>query len=172
MLFRSCGALPYVGALAWANGWLSGTWSGWEQVRESLGAVRWMPLYYHYFSTEMTALVSLLYCVLMYAPVGAACVAWGLRADASVRGSAWTPALLAGCVALVMEAGKLAMPERHPDPSNVLIAMVAAALVWAGPQSPSTLWWAMGLSALGLALTALIPPLPAAHDTQIGRAHV
>ena len=26
-----------------------------------------------------------------------------------------------------------------------------AALVWAGPQSPATLWWVMGLSATGLA---------------------
>lgn len=40
-----------------------------------------------------------------------------------------------------------------------------AALVWSGPQSPSTLWWVMGLSTLGLAWTALIPRLPAAHDS-------
>lgn len=39
-----------------------------------------------------------------------------------------------------------------------------AALVWAGPESPATLWWVIGLSAFGLAWTALIPPLPAAHD--------
>jgi MFS family permease len=39
-----------------------------------------------------------------------------------------------------------------------------AALVWAGPGSPTTLWWVMGLSATGLAWTALIPAPPAALD--------
>lgn len=39
-----------------------------------------------------------------------------------------------------------------------------AALAWMGTHNPATLWWAIGFSAFGLAWTALIPPLPAAHD--------
>lgn len=39
-----------------------------------------------------------------------------------------------------------------------------AALVWAGPDNPFTLWIVMGLSLFGLAWTALIPPIPVAHD--------
>ena len=39
-----------------------------------------------------------------------------------------------------------------------------AALVWVGPDNPFTLWIVMGLSLFGLAWTALIPPIPAAHD--------
>lgn len=39
-----------------------------------------------------------------------------------------------------------------------------AALVWVGPDNPYTLWIVMGLSLFGLAWTALIPPIPVAHD--------
>ncbi len=39
-----------------------------------------------------------------------------------------------------------------------------AALVWIGPDSPLTLWVVIGLSLCGLAWTAMIPPIPAAHD--------
>lgn len=39
-----------------------------------------------------------------------------------------------------------------------------AALVWVGADNPLTLWIVMGLSLCGLAWTALIPSIPAAHD--------
>ncbi|MEY2860294.1 MAG: hypothetical protein RL392_752 [Pseudomonadota bacterium] len=45
-----------------------------------------------------------------------------------------------------------------------------AALVWMDADNPHTLWVVVGFSALGLAWTALIPPVPEAHDADT--AHV
>ena len=37
-------------------------------------------------------------------------------------------------------------------------------LAWAGPDNAHTLWWVIALLTIGLAWTALIPPLPPDHD--------
>ncbi len=44
-----------------------------------------------------------------------------------------------------------------------------ALLVWLGTQSPVTLWVVNGLNVVGLAWSALIPKVPAAHDTDTAR---
>jgi VanZ family protein len=119
-------ALPYLLVLLWANGWVTRDWADWAHVRASLAEQRWLPLYYHYFTTETGAVVSVLACVVSYGPVGLAAAALCVRDDGVVRGSAWLPAALAGVLAALVEAGKLALPGRHPDPSNVFIAMAAA----------------------------------------------
>ena len=125
------GALPYLLVVLWANGWITQEWAGWAHVQASLAEQRWLPLYYHYFTTETGAVVSVLACLVSYAPVGFAIAALRLRDDAVVRGSAWLPAGLAGLLAAIVETGKLALPGRHPDPSNVFIAMAAAGAAFA-----------------------------------------
>ena len=118
----------YLVALAWASGWFAAKWVGVEQARAGLPEVHWLPFYYHYYTTETQALQSLLACAAMYLPVGFGYWALTMRSAASTRrASAWVPAFLAAAIALVMELGKLFVPGKHPDPTNVLIAAAASA---------------------------------------------
>ncbi len=121
-------AIPvYLVALMWANAWFSARWIGVGQAPAKWAEVRWLPFYYHYFTTEAQALRSLLAVSAMYVPVGIGCWLWTLRrAGAPTGGSALIPALFAAPLAFAMEMGKLFVPGKHPDTTDVLIAMVAA----------------------------------------------
>lgn len=117
----------YLLGLMWANGWFSAGWVDIGMARANLANVRWLPFYYHYFTTETAALQSLLRCTAMYLPVGLFYCLWTLRERASffeIRAA--TPAVLAAMLSVLMESGKLFVPGKHPDPTNVLIAAVAA----------------------------------------------
>lgn len=109
-------------------GWWSGAWGGADQAwaRLSSGEVRFLPFYYHYFTSEGAAVQSAVPVVLLFAP-------WGLLAWAWRR-SPWLAGLGTGVVAMVMEAGRLFLPAVRPDPSNALIAAAAAAAVTWGLQ--------------------------------------
>ena len=111
--------LAYLVPLGFASGWGSHSWLGWEHALRSWDELRFLPFYYHYFTTESAALVSLGSVVVIYAPL--AILAWASMAGA---GGA---AILAVMIALVLETGKLFMAEIHPDPTNVLLA---GASVW------------------------------------------
>ena len=84
------------------------------------GELRFVPFYYHYYTSEAVALQSLLTVAFMYAPIGLWC--WAL--SLSARQAAW----LAAGAALFVELGKLFPPTSRPDPTNILIAGVAAAV--------------------------------------------
>lgn len=111
--------LPYLALLGFASGWGSHPWQGWGHALRSWDELRFLPFYYHYFTTEAAALVSLGSVVLSYAPL--AVIAWAgmVRAGAA--------AALAVMVALIFETGKLFLAVIHPDPTNVLLA---GASVW------------------------------------------
>lgn len=112
---------PWLVLLAVASGWGRHAWGGLERAEASWAETRWQPFYYHYYTTEAIALASVGYVVVMYAPL--ALLAWA-------RGSAPVAAgLLAALVALFIEAGKLFFAEIHPDPTNLLLAGVAVALL-------------------------------------------
>ena len=111
--------LVYLAVLGFASGWTSHAWLGWEHASRSWSEMRLLPFYYHYFTTEAAALISLGSVVVLYAPL--AILAWANMVGA---GGA---AILAVMVALVLETGKLFMAEIHPDPTNVLLA---GASVW------------------------------------------
>lgn len=99
---------------AWRPPWLSV-----DQALQRLGAdTRFVPFYYHYYTSEMQAVVSLIAVGLSYAPLGLLGWAWG-----SGRGAV---ALLTALLAVVVEAAKLFSKGSHPDPTNVAIAAVAA----------------------------------------------
>ncbi len=117
------GAIPYLFAVAYVAGWVGGPWLGIEAGLARAGDVEWMPFYYQYYSTEQALIRSTLLHLALYAPVGAA--VW-LAGRSTGAGSGWLAALLAAAIAVVAESGKLFIKGRHPDYTDVLIAMAAA----------------------------------------------
>lgn len=139
VLLRRWTALVLVGctlaAMAKAGWWSTG-WAAADQAwaRLSSGEIRFLPFYYHYFTSEGAALQSTAPVVLLFAP-------WGLLAWAWHR-SPWMAGLGAGVVAAVVEAGRLFLPAVRPDPTNALIAGASAAAVawlfrgWSARREP------------------------------------
>lgn len=118
---------PYLLALAYANKWFSGSPATPGAARAILDKLNFTPFYYHYYSSEAVALTSALLYFALYFPLGAM---WGLW-----RGSRPCHAVCIGIVASVaallaaaMEAGKLWLASLPPDPSDVVIAAIAAAI--------------------------------------------
>lgn len=123
--------LPYVTTAAALNGWFSRPWLPAGEAFACLADVRVMPFYYHYFSTEPAAMASLLANAALYAPVGL--VLWARRVAGArqAKHGAWFSALAAALLALPMELGKLFVPPKHPDFTDLLIAAAAAAFAYA-----------------------------------------
>ncbi len=120
-------ALPVYAALLLAmNGFftssIQGSWAAWAKLRE----VHFLPFYYHYFTSETEALYSLLAHAGVYAPIGL--MVWIMRDGERNRVSPWLAAVVAAVTALTMETLKLFLVGKRPDPTDVLIAAVAAAL--------------------------------------------
>ena len=108
----------YLLTLLAVNGAFDREWHGLAAAQRSLAQTRFLPFYYHYFTTEQAALLSLASVALMYAPVGA--LGWLQR---------WAPVMtmcMAALVASGIEATKLFLGGRHADPTDVLIAAFAA----------------------------------------------
>lgn len=110
------GAL-YAFVLLEVNHEFSLSWHGARAALQQLTDVHFLPFYYHYYTTEQAALASLVAVCLLYAPVGVG--AWAARRGGVLAGS------LAFGVSAAIETGKL-FQLAHPDPTNVLIASVAA----------------------------------------------
>jgi VanZ family protein len=121
-----CAAPVYVVALAWANRWFTARWTGLDAALANLRDVRWLPFYYHYYTTETHALQSLLAVLAMYLPVGVGYSIATARDAAARRSNAVVPAVIAAVLAIVMEGIKLLVPGQHPDPTNVIIAFASA----------------------------------------------
>ncbi|HLL18916.1 MAG TPA: VanZ family protein [Rubrivivax sp.] len=102
-----------------ASGLLTRSWHGAAAAAAAWQEVRLLPFYYHYYTTEALALTSLGSVFLMYLPV--AVLAWARRWRSKAAVTA------AALLALLVEAAKLFVADRHPDPTNVLIAAAAAA---------------------------------------------
>lgn len=122
--------IPYIFLVLSTNGWFAADWLTPEQALERLTTIRFLPLYYYYYTSEGVALVSLLSNIGMYFPVGLLC--WAIFFNANYkqerRAPHWFyPGLLASLFALVVETGKLFLADKHPDPSDVWIAFIAAA---------------------------------------------
>lgn len=138
-------AVPYVVVLMALNGWFDARWVGVDLALANLAEVRFLPFYYHYFTTETHAVRSFVACAAMYLTVGLGAWTWSAGGSPGViRGSPWVAATLAAALAFILEAGKLFVPEHRPDPTNVLIAgftaysayaLATAALRWAGEDT-------------------------------------
>ncbi|HRA81172.1 MAG TPA: VanZ family protein [Thauera sp.] len=97
----------------------------WAAV-EKLHDLRFLPFYYHYYTSETVALRSLLFVAGTYAPLGmAAALAW--RAHPG-RTRALTM-LGAALLCFGIEVLKLFTLGQRPDPTNLLIAAVSAGLL-------------------------------------------
>lgn len=118
--------VPYAGALAGLNHWFDGPWVSAPSALGRLAETHFLPFYYHYYTSETKALVSLLFQFSLYAPLGAAVWLWHQGAPGRSQ-PPWLTALLGAVVASVIESGKLFVASQHPDPTNVLIAAGAAA---------------------------------------------
>ena len=117
-------ALPYIAALLVLNDVRPSRLLAPIGIMDALSEVSFVPFYYHYFTTEVLAMASLLSRVAMYAPVGV--LLWAWRGAGWAQPGALASALLAAFLAAGMEAGRLATGLR-PDPTNILIAAAAAA---------------------------------------------
>ncbi|MGZ8242377.1 VanZ family protein [Methylomagnum sp.] len=119
--------LPYGLLLAGLGGWFSGDWISVDAALARLPDIRFMPFYYHYFTTESAAMTSLFAQAGMYAPVGLA--AWALRRNRLGGGGAaiLSAAVWAAVLAAPIELGKLFVPPKHPDLTNLLIVAAGAA---------------------------------------------
>ncbi len=117
-------ALPYLAAVTIVNGWWSERWIDLAAAWSRLGEVQWLPFYYQYFAPEQDTIRSAITHALLYAPVGAAIWLWTHR---RARGAAAAAAAVA--IAAVAEFGKLFVPGRHPDLTDLLIAAAAAGVV-------------------------------------------
>lgn len=119
-------ALPllalYGAALLLANGWFSLGWVGAAEAADKLGQLRYLPLYYHFYTSESRALYSVGSVVLMYLPLTVLgwLLQWPLR-----RGL-----VVVGITCLVMELSKLFLAGAHPDPSNLMLALLSSGLAW------------------------------------------
>lgn len=114
-------AMPfYVALLAMLNGFAGKLDPLWV-ARQKLAETRFLPFYYHYFTTETVALANLLAQGGTYAVIGGALwLAEPTRRRGGVAG------VLAAAIAFAIEAMKLFVPGKKPDPTNLLIAFAAA----------------------------------------------
>jgi VanZ family protein len=125
--------LPYLTGIAAVAGWLSTSALSPGEGLARLGEVRWLPFYYHYFTSEAAAVGSTLAHIALYAPFGVVAWAWGRSGGLGgvSRLGPGAAALGAAAVALIIEGGKLFFPPEHPDPTNLLIAAFGAAAAFA-----------------------------------------
>jgi VanZ family protein len=156
-------ALPmsilYLIALAAINGWFKHRWIGFDAAMSGLNQIHFLPFYYHYYTTEQAALLSLTSVCLLYAPIGI--LTW----------ASWNPPWLAMLLAMfsagVMEGSKLFLDNLHPDPTNLLIAGFAA---WATAKLAERLASAPAIPATPehnhAPAAATLPP-PPSHGTKI-----
>jgi glycopeptide antibiotics resistance protein len=132
---------PYAGLLAWLNHWFAASWLTGQVAFSRLTEVRFIPLYYHYYTAEAVALVSVVFQLALYSPLGAGIWLWRQRTQGRSRGSL-IPALFGFGAAGVIEMGKLFITGQHPDPTNILLAtcgagMTHALLRWLFPSARS-----------------------------------
>ncbi len=120
---------PYVVLLAKLNGWSLFVPELDSNVVDRFEQIKWLPFYYHYFTSEAVALVSLLYNCIFYLPVGLALWLWNIDNPnhiLNIFADRFRAGLYAFSLCLIMETGKLFYSLKHPDPTNLLISFVAA----------------------------------------------
>ncbi len=124
--------IPYLGLAALLNSWASASWGDMEILRNNLDSQRYLPLYYHYFTTETEAVASLIAQAAVYFPVGVGFWLWHASGATPLRRPPVFGLMLATiAIALGIETGKFFLANSHPDFTNVLIALSAA---WLGQR--------------------------------------
>ncbi|WP_300458593.1 VanZ family protein [Desulfobacula sp.] len=113
---------------------LSG-WSknGWLTIHESFSTFDFhmlLPFYFHYFSTETRAVLSLLLNFGIYIPVGFSCWLVYFSNNGYKKRYIVVSVFISMVLSLFTETGKLFQKGLHPDFTNVLIAAVSAFIVF------------------------------------------
>ena len=122
-------AVPYGITLLALNGWFSHPWLGWTEAEIRIAALHFMPFYYHYYTTETVAVVSVLFQFGLYFPIGVAAWFWCWRMGENSPHSVLV-AVIAAVTASTVETGKLFLEGQHSDPTNVLIAAASAMVAY------------------------------------------
>lgn len=120
--FSGVGAAVYLLALLAVNDWFSREWLGPAHALDVFDRLRFLPFYYHYYTTEQVALLSLIAVFAMYSPAGLLCWLSGFRASGA--------AVVATLLCLLVEGSKLFLRGLHPDPTNVMLAALAGWFGW------------------------------------------
>ena len=124
--------IPYFALAALLNSWAGASWGDMEILRNNLEAQRYLPFYYHYFTTETEAVASLIAQAATYLPMGMGFWLWHASGATPLRRPPLLGLLLATtATAFTIESGKLFLASSHPDPTNILIALGAA---WLGQR--------------------------------------
>ncbi|MCK5354317.1 MAG: VanZ family protein [Methyloprofundus sp.] len=127
--YLSIAFIPYLLLLPLLNGWRYSTQAMTFSIAEKIDKLNWLPFYYHYYTTEATALKSLLSVFAMYLPIGLGVWLWHYHKENSAH--KLTAGLFALLLCLIMESGKLFFIGKHPDPTNLLISFAAAFISYA-----------------------------------------
>jgi VanZ family protein len=99
-----------------------------DQGLGRLNEIYFMPFYYHYYTSESAAMTSLIGVASMFLPIGILFWIWRVvRIREFVARGALQVGLLSALLAASLETGKLFFRGARPDPTNVIIASVAAA---------------------------------------------
>ena len=121
------GSVPYLVMLAWLNHWFVDHWLGINEGLARLENLHFLPFYYHYYSSESVAMVSLLFQAGLYLPIGAGVWLWRWGGQPKKSELSYVlPAIASAILAFVIETGKLFISSQHPDPTNILIAATSA----------------------------------------------
>lgn len=113
-------SLPYVFVTLYLNGMMTNRWVGMQIGLEKLNYTMLIPFYYHYFSSETSAVISVVLHSVLYGLIGL--VVYILSRNTPEVTSGGGAAMLAALFALVMEGGKIFIENGLPDFTNVLIA--------------------------------------------------
>lgn len=112
-----------LGGVTWlGKGPLLGVNEGIKRLHE----IRFMPFYYHYYTSESAALTSLFAVAIMFVPLGISYWVWRvtMMREFVFRG-AIKAAFMGAVISAGIEVGKLFLRNARPDPTNVLIGSVS-----------------------------------------------
>jgi len=102
-----------------------------DQGLGRLSEIYFMPFYYHYYTSESAAMTSLIGVASMFLPIGVLFWIWRVaRIREVVARGAVQAGLLSALLAASLETGKLFFRGARPDPTNFIIASVAAAVAF------------------------------------------
>jgi len=122
-------SVPYLLAVLYLRGWFSHQWLDADKAMAKVNISMVMPFYYHYFSPETVALVSLVSNALLYGMIGLGGYLVCSSSEKLLCGRMMA-AVCAACLAFLMESGRLFLDGKFPDFTNVIIAWLSAWLVY------------------------------------------
>lgn len=115
--------VPYLAAVAYVDGWFRSDYLGFAGAAQRLASVAWMPFFYQYYAPYAETMQSTIVYAALFGCIGVFRWLWA-RDRAGMR--LWSAAILAGLFAFVTETGKVLLSNRHPDYTDLLIAVVSA----------------------------------------------